>query len=40
MLLSVGKEIGLYLYIAQVDLERSSRGGPFCRHEIHDIGVI
>ena len=43
MLLSVGKGMGHYLYLAQVDIEGNSRVGSLCIYvfnEMHDVGII
>lgn len=37
MLLSIGKGIGFYLYIAQVSLERGSRVGLLCINVMNDV---
>ena len=40
VLLSVCKGRGLYLYIAQVDLEESSRVGSLCICKMYDVGLV
>ena len=43
MLLSLGKGVGLYLYIEQVDIEGSSRVGSLCIYvttEMHHVCPI
>ena len=40
VLLSVGKIMGLYLYISQMDLEGSSRVGALCIYVMNDMHDI